>query len=134
MDQFYLFLSSRDSKNLHPTNRASDFTVQLPRIISLEGQWECGLTEVDVNGALKEPLYLCTNVCGESYVRDTSLPLLRVIAQKKKVYENPFYMRLTGNSLHHIRIYLKKGDLTEASVSGGTKCTLHFRRIRHHDY
>jgi hypothetical protein len=132
MDQFYLFLSSGDSKNLHPANNASDFTVQLPRIISLEGQWECGLTEIDVNGGLPEPLYLCTDACIESYVKNTSLPLLRVVvAEDYTVYQVPYYMRVSGDNLHSIRIYLKNQDLQEIKSSPGEIwCVLHFRRVR----
>jgi hypothetical protein len=135
MDHFYLFLSSKDSNNFYPTNKASDFLVELPHIIYLEGKWEVALTEIDVNGGLNEPLYLCTNVCVESHIRDTGLQLLRVVVDEDyTAYQVPYYMRVSVQNLHHIRIHLRDKDLQEInSKIGELSCVLHFKQISKHD-
>ena len=39
-------LSSNSSIDDFPDNKTSDFKVQLPKSVSLEGSWECGLAEI----------------------------------------------------------------------------------------
>ena len=39
-------LPSNSSIDVFPDNKTSDFKVQLPKSVSLEGSWECGLAEI----------------------------------------------------------------------------------------
>ena len=41
-DIIYFFLSSIDSLNFHPNNKAYNFTVEVPERINLSGDWEVG--------------------------------------------------------------------------------------------
>ena len=41
--QFYLHLSSEDSKTYFPGNDTGTFTVKLPEILQLKGSWEVAL-------------------------------------------------------------------------------------------
>ena len=44
--EFYLVLPSNASMVTHPNNTLSQYITNLPRRISLSGDWECGLTEI----------------------------------------------------------------------------------------
>lgn len=46
MKNFYMTLLSNSSMKYYPQNTTSSFTVQLPRYMSFEGQWEVALTEI----------------------------------------------------------------------------------------
>ena len=43
---FYLVLPSNLSMDIHPNNTLAQYITNLPRRISLHGEWECGLTEI----------------------------------------------------------------------------------------
>ena len=43
---FYLVLPSNSSMDVHPNNTLAQYITNLPRRISLYGEWECGLTEI----------------------------------------------------------------------------------------
>ena len=45
-DDFYLVLPSNASMTRHPNNTLAQYISNLPRRISLSGDWECGLTEI----------------------------------------------------------------------------------------
>ena len=43
---FYPVLPSNSSMDIHPNNTLAQYITNLPRRISLHGEWECGLTEI----------------------------------------------------------------------------------------
>ena len=95
MKDLYLYLHSRDSLQLHKNNNPSECWIQLPKLYSLEGRWECGLIDISLDCDFvpkSSRLYLCSDFVEESYVRETSLPVLRhieVTGRYKKVkYES----------------------------------------------
>ena len=45
-DDFYLVLPSNSSTSMYPNNTLAQFVTNLPRRVSLSGEWECGLTEI----------------------------------------------------------------------------------------
>ena len=53
--QFYVHLSSRDSMQYFPRNNTSRFTVKLPEILHLNGQWEVALCEIGLPKAKPQP-------------------------------------------------------------------------------
>ena len=44
--EFFLVLPSNASMGTHPNNTLAQYITNLPRRISLSGDWECGLTEI----------------------------------------------------------------------------------------
>ena len=44
--EFYIVLPSNSSMVTHPYNTLAQYITNLPRRISLSGEWECGLTEI----------------------------------------------------------------------------------------
>lgn len=46
MSEFYMTLLSNSSMNIYPENKTSTFTVQIPRPVRLEGDWDVALAEI----------------------------------------------------------------------------------------
>lgn len=46
MKNFYMTLLSNSSMTYYPQNKSSSFTVQLPRYMFLDGEWEVAMTEI----------------------------------------------------------------------------------------
>ena len=59
-------------------SRTGDDTVELATPLEVEGH---GVGVIEVNGrvqnGLKDSLYLCCDICEESYVNSTEMPILR---------------------------------------------------------
>lgn len=132
----YLYLTSEDSKETHPENNSFDFTVELPRSLTLEGDWECSLKELGFSNQIKSDfLYICSDICEESLACDTVYPILRVIYndQKRKwkalTFQDPFYIKLRRQNVSRIRIFIR-GRRLEPLVTENTllKCTVHLRK------
>ena len=135
--EHYLFLSSRNSKDQYPDNVATDFTIDLPRPFALEGEWECGLKEIDVS--LKQnTMFVCSDICRESYAEDTMLPVLRMLrntptrGRKRETYfvfNDPFYVRIKAEVLNRVRIFIRGSELRAlVSDDSEVRCTLHLRK------
>ena len=135
--EMYLYLSSFDSSTLHVTNTWSDFTVELPLHRELTGSWECALVEFQLTEAapVVDPLCVCTNICQESCMGDTQLPILRCLSWKGRKREavfdfpRPHYVAVKLNILERVRVYITSPhSMNEPFGSGRVTCTLHFRR------
>ncbi len=128
----YLYLSSDNSKSTHPSNRPSEFTVELPRNLILNGAWEIALTEIYFQGEGDDKdLYIFTDICESSYVIDTLLPILRII-KKSGPLEILYYIKLSQDFVSELRVYIRTDGLEEPSFLTKTlRCTLHLRPICH---
>ena len=138
-----MYLSSDDSHNVFRNNKAWDFKVRLPKILQLEGEWMCAILQVALTTGNKEKqslekhLYLCSDMCIESFVRDTQLPVMNEIVvnttlptRQHKVFDTPRYVHLSRVMLDEIRVYLKDGNLQSASLlQGCLNCTLHLVKV-----
>lgn len=83
MESHYLFMSSNDSTNEFPDKSGTDFTIELPRVYTLKGEWECALVEIEPY-VDADTMYVCTVLCQESFVEDTMIPILRRLRNTKK--------------------------------------------------
>ena len=117
MTEFYIYLSSRDSSDIRKNNTPSEFWIQFPKSYLLEGQWKCALIEISLtcNFKPRSPrLYLCCDILEESYVRDTSLQILKNIEVggrynkvKSESYLRPLYVPVKVTTLDRLRLVLK---------------------------
>ena len=138
--QFFLHLSSEDSKEIHPKNSASSFVVQLPETKYLEGQWMCALCQVQLNyeasGAHKN-IYICSDLCEGTIVGTRKFSLLRQVTLKGRKSSNPvlkeffnlFYIKVKKEEFSSVAIHIK--DRTGSDVSfltGELNCVLHFKK------
>ena len=138
MDQleYFIYASPEDSEALYPDNKFTDFVVELPETLYLDGHWEIGLLEVVYNtNAQKEVhcpmgpsiLFFC-DICDESFVRGHRLPVLRKM-EKPATFAPVIYKRVKACSTKRIRLYMTDYDLIPLTL--GTwkfKCVLHLRK------
>lgn len=137
MDDFYLHLYSGDSITTIVNNHAGDFLVDLRRTYYLDGHWECAMTEITFLSQFERRIHrinICTDTVEQSYVRDTSLPVLRSIdidsdEKVDVVFNSPYYIRIHRQNLDRIRIFIRDDELNPCRFKfDRLYCTLHFRR------
>ena len=114
-----------------------DTTTELPLPLEVEG-YGCGV--VEINGkfnSIKENLYLCCNICEESFVGNNRLPMLRVLEWRPNgLITNEIYhviwLRVMRPHISSIRLYIANeyGDIITLGKNK-LNCTLLF--IPHKD-
>ena len=126
--QFYLHLSSEDSKTYFPGNDTGTFTVKLP-----ERSWEVALCATDLPKVKKKPqrILVCSDICVESIYGEQRLPLLRVITGRLSTSFQPLqYIPVRIQEAERVTVYVKSGsDEILSFPKGSTSCTLHFRHV-----
>ena len=132
-EQFYVYLSSDDSKIYFPDNVPAKFTVKLPETLHLRGKWQLALCDVQYPSIEKkqpEQLLLLTDICQDSIVGETRMPILRRFKYTTEGYTSFgvfYYVTLKNREVDRISVYLRTDSGEEPSfVSGTVKCTLHF--------
>lgn len=89
----------------------SHFTVQLAKPIILTDHWELGLNEIDITSTLDTPceIYICSDICSDSFVGSSLLPVLRRVNFKKnfrKIYVDPYFSKVTRQYIQDIKIFI----------------------------
>ena len=124
-DNFYLFVSSSDSLKVHENNVGSDFIVQLPQTYYLDGKWECALIEASFVPDFEDHtdhILICTNMITPSYIKNTSLYVLRRIeilreAKTDLTFDQRFYFDVNQTELSRLNIYVLDENLQHARFS-----------------
>ena len=138
MENVYLFLASDHSLLTHVNNTAGDFVVELPRRYRLDGSWECAISEITFVSEfeqLTDRIYVCADMIDDSYVRRTTLPILRSIDldtdAKVDLSFNPLcYIKVQTDELRRIRIFIRDRNLKPSRFKfDRLYCTLHFCQI-----
>jgi hypothetical protein len=141
----YIYVSSEDSALLYPDNSWNDFTVELPNPIHLTeagGPWEMCVMQyllyasktTSKNRKSVNPLYILCDSVECSVVGSKEQKVLTVVQtredlRKLRTPTNPRYVRILGDRLSQIRLYLRDGDGSTLSfVDGATWCALHIRK------
>ena len=138
MENVYLFLASDHSLLTHVNNTAGDFVVELPRRYRLDGSWECAISEITFVSEFKQltdRIYVCADMIDDSYVRRTTLPILRSIDldtdTKVDLSFNPLcYIKVQTDELRRMRIFIRDRNLKPSRFKfDRLYCTLHFCQI-----
>jgi hypothetical protein len=142
MEDFYLFLSSKDSIQAHPNNTYCNMKIDLPTPISLpesdEHYWTVALLEISITDITKIPtstVVLC-DLLEASYIRDSLRPVLRIIAKDsigKGSLFIPYYHRINRETVSTISIDIVDSNLNPITPQSDLEvlaCTLHFQYIR----
>ena len=134
MNEFMLYVSQKDSRDIYPDNSFKSFAVQLPKIIILEGEWTCCVKKVHVNtdGVIHSPLAIYCDFCQENYHYGSDQPVLLDFVLKSeggwREYE-PYcadgYVSVKNNTLRIIRF---KVDGDTSNVLSELHLQLHFKR------
>lgn len=136
---FYLYASSKDSKEGFPYDRAGNFIVELPKEIILDGQWEVSLSEIALYRTPKDQdprhIYICSPIVDTSICGQFQYPILRRIPLKKQSrqleeYTTEYFFPVNQTRLKRLNIYTLDDKLgTELfNASDILDITLHFRR------
>ena len=129
-----VYISSKDSKDTHPDNQVSDFVVELPTPLLLDGRWEVALLDSQSTLAKsgKTRMYVCVDLCVESVARGKSVPILAKVP-RRGYYESPltYFTDVRGEFIERIRVFLLDDNLKPLDASGGGDfaCSLVFRRV-----
>lgn len=137
--QYYIYASPDDSKDIHTKNNISDFVVELPSTLNLEGVWEIGLLEAEYSqnvhsdknlatGSVLGTVFLFCDLCEESFIRGKMLPVLQKL-NRSRTFEPPNFVRMKPGGIQRFRVYMKDSEMNPVSVADWKlKCTLLFRK------
>lgn len=110
-----------------------DTTTDLPIPLEVEG-YGCGIIEMTgrVKNGFRDNLYLCCDICEESYVKEIRLPVLRYINRNSngvinRGIEHVIWLRVMRPNISSIRLYIADEFGEIQSVEGNwLNCTLLF--------
>jgi hypothetical protein len=140
-EHYYLHVNCNDSSEFYPTNDPSDFRIKLPRPLTLEGEWECGLINLSfwpqfATSEKPKEIYICTDLIGNSYAMDGLHPILKRISVPENVitkvninYAHVDFITLNQSILQTVQLYIM--DNTGVAPSFLTKdlyCSLLLRK------
>lgn len=134
-----MYLSHSDCIDLYPSNTHADFTVQLPKTLELQGDWDVGLWSLKISVKHESSewpeLYVCCDGVVMTYVNGRSMRLLRRLTVPQKYQEisfRPVQYFMYDNSYRRDTIHL--GILPVNALGSGSlqiqqaECTLHFKK------
>ena len=112
---------------------SGDTTTQLPTPLEVQG-YGCGVIEMTgkVFHSGKEPIYLCSNICEESFVGQNKMPVLRRIKRGasgivNSDIHNVIWIRVMRPTISSIRLYISNGNGEIISLAPEElNCTLLF--------
>ena len=132
-----IIVSSTDSEKFF-NNTPYFFTVQLNRQIQFDGYWVVALTEFNISnrkvGEFDDTeIFVCCDICQETFVGDKEMPLLRRIKLEKEnniVYTLPYYIPVKISQLQQLQIHIKdrQGKFVSFRDEQVT-LTLHFKKF-----
>ncbi|CAC5362562.1 unnamed protein product [Mytilus coruscus] len=109
---FYVTISNDKGKEYYPNNKAYKFTSHLNAPLILNGVWRVALVEADITSTNSkvDPIYLYSNICGESIIYGEQKPLLRRITAAdlgnwSSILDSPHYIPVRVNEIYDIDIY-----------------------------
>ena len=130
--QHHLFISSEDSSVYFPFNAPCDFQIELGEALHLNGRWTCALTQIAFKEEISEDIIILTDFIEGSHIKNTRLPVLRVIAQSsEKVYtfEEPYRFPISRDEVKRFRVFIRTRTMQEPSfIQKPVTCTLQLRR------
>lgn len=133
MDNILISLSSDDyTTSFYPSNTTAEFICDLTETYTLEGEYECAIVDFiyKKKTSVSKILYIFCDICIDSYIKETKLPLLRIIDTKRKESLFPIYVNVKSHQFNKIRVYITDQNLQANSVSNLSffMCTLHLRK------
>ena len=130
--EHHLFVNSSDSSVYFPFNGSCDFQIELGEALHLTGRWTCALAQIAFKEEISEDIIILSDLIDGSFIRDTRLPVLRVIPQSTEkvfVFPEPFRFTISRDDIKRFRVFIRTGDLREPSfIQKPVTCTLHLRR------
>ena len=109
-----------------------DSTTELPLPLEVEG-YGCGVVEISGKfNSKKEDLFLCSDICEESFVGNNRLPILRALERRPNgviinQIHNVIWLKVMRPHISSIRLYIAN-EYGDIATLGKNKlnCTLLF--------
>ena len=143
MEDFYLFITSMDSKDNYPTNSYCKMTIELQEPIELRENDDCYWTVALVDIALSDRtsltqsnVILLCDIVESSYIRNRCRPVMRIFtgdAAAKGSLFMPYYHRVNRLSFRSINLEfvdINLKPINPQTVDTVLACTLHFQYNR----
>lgn len=135
----YVYISSNASKQYFPANESTHFRMTLAKPLSLYGDWEVALTEINLpklaQGYKPEYIAIECSFCIDSFVNGGQDQLLdRFFLSELRPSDvirltRPHYVKVNTDLLHTLQLNLYDETHAKPSFqSGNLHCTLHLRR------
>ena len=128
----YLFLSSDDSKIYHPDNVGHTFTIELPERVNLDGYWVIALCDICSEDIINETVYLYSDMCDYTYVKNSLEPILRMIFPSnnhEQYFPERYYVPVRQKNLGRIKVYIRDRSMNiPNSLEKRIELTLHLKR------
>ena len=134
----YLYVSSGQSDQFFLVNTTSAFRVILPKRLNLtpRGRWRVAILDIDLprfqDNYKTAYITINSSVCEPSFVNTALRPTLNrvyfndLLRGRPVTFDSPRYVKLTGDGLDVIDIYLTDSNGESPSFTRGTvACTLH---------
>ena len=108
------------------------FTVELNETFNLKGLWEIALCDINLNTTLTDSIYVFSDICDQSYVLNSSEPVIKLVypsgSSTSYSFTNRYYLPIKQKTLSRIRIYIRDRDMNSVSrLSEDIQLTLHAR-------
>ena len=122
----------------YPKNHGAYFMIELPKTLELTGEWEVAVLEYKWHGSVSGVFYIFSDLCTETYMRDSMLPLLRSILVDKSeskefreyrgMFSVPYYTPIRNNRIDRFRIWIQNETLNSPIINPSLYLTLHLRK------
>ena len=132
--KYYLFLSSQDSELYYPENTSTDFTVELTETLYLPGEWECSLLEIFFTKRITEDIVVYCNICTESAINNSKLPVLRYLQngtyRNNNSFLHPISVPINQTHIQRLRVYIRTvSGKIPSFIDDPVRCTVVLKRI-----
>lgn len=127
----YIFFRSNDQRFFFSRNNPTDFWIRLSKPFQIpEGKtYYCGLLEFNLCAELDIPVAVTTNIIESSYIRETSLPILRVLKPRHKgEFHLPHMMKISYDRIDAIHFQLLNGITLNPLESSSLSETIEKKR------
>ena len=132
MSSIYIIVSSTDSVEYYPDNKASRFIVKLAKPLNLSGSWKVALCEISVfeNGVSVGIVGLNCNICNGLVTEGVQTQILRKFKCARninEVFQNAYYMPVEKLFIDTLELYITGSGGKPITLSPKAKlvCTLH---------
>ena len=126
---YFFHVHWKDSNNVYKLNRPQHFIFDLPSVLTLEpNKWEVAVIDFKFIGPTKNPVYLLTDICEDSYIHGTLLPVLRRLDSKLGRFSFPQFIKVSKQEVQSIKILVKDRLMREVDLRD-FYCTLCLRQI-----
>ena len=139
--RYYFHVCSQDSLDIFPDNNASNFKIQLPSTLYLEGNWECGLMNISfwpefTTETKPKEIYIGCDLIVNSYAMNNLFPVLKRISVPSNLNTkiNIHFPEIDFIDMHkkiiqtvHFYIYDDKSEFPSFAVKD-LYCSLHLRQ------